>query len=83
MCAIADDAPDEEVAGAFRELGLVTKNDRTEFIASFARPVVAVATARGGESCVALAWSVAVMVSRSAHPRSSLYAFILLYDTIG
>jgi aarF domain-containing kinase len=37
ICSVADDAADAEVAGAFRQVGLVTKNDDTPFIAAFAR----------------------------------------------
>ena len=37
VISVADDAPDEEVATAFRQFGLVTKNDDTKFIAEFGR----------------------------------------------
>ena len=37
ICAVADGKPDEDVAAAFRNLGIRTNNDSTAFIATFAR----------------------------------------------
>jgi len=37
ILSVADNDPDEAVADAFREMGIVTKNDSTEFLAGFAR----------------------------------------------
>ena len=40
ICSVADDCADAEVADAFRQVGLITKNDDTAFIAKFARLVL-------------------------------------------
>jgi aarF domain-containing kinase len=37
IVAVAERKDDEEIAGAFRSLGLITKNDSTAFIATFAK----------------------------------------------
>lgn len=37
ICAVADSRPDEEIASAFRDLGIRTTNNSTTFIATFAR----------------------------------------------
>eukprot|EP00729_Bicosta_minor_P010428 gene10428-26655_t len=37
ICAVADSKPDEEIASAFRDLGIRTTNNSTTFIATFAR----------------------------------------------
>ena len=37
ILSVANDKADEEIASAFRDLGIITKNDSTEFLAMFSR----------------------------------------------
>lgn len=37
LLSVADNAPDDQIAGHFRDLGIQTKNDSTRFLAEFAR----------------------------------------------